>query len=154
MEDWQKDLITIFETAKNDFEEFCDHITIAAETVAEDFSQGIENFVVEMENNLQKEVDDFLQEVDDFVLKLLQLLIEEEEEFEETIFFDLDLSIETNFDFESPSVKPNSQQYSACVNCRHYHGQIYGGNLLVCGMHPYGWDGDNCPDWENLKIKS
>jgi hypothetical protein len=22
---------------------------------------------------------------------------------------------------------------------------------LVCGMYPYGWDGDKCPDWESTE---
>jgi hypothetical protein len=35
----------------------------------------------------------------------------------------------------------------ACQGCRHFHGASYGGNFLVCGMHPYGWDGEKCPDF-------
>ena len=45
-------------------------------------------------------------------------------------------------------IEPGQAQQNACVGCRHYHGRIYDGNLLVCGMHPYGWKGDRCPDWE------
>lgn len=41
------------------------------------------------------------------------------------------------------------QQPIACQGCRHYHGRIYGGNMLVCGMHPYGVEGDRCGDWES-----
>lgn len=37
---------------------------------------------------------------------------------------------------------------SACRGCRHYHGQTYGGTLLVCGMHPFGVEEDACPDWQ------
>lgn len=36
----------------------------------------------------------------------------------------------------------------ACKGCCHYHGQKYGGNLLVCGMHPYGVEEEHCPDWQ------
>jgi len=37
----------------------------------------------------------------------------------------------------------------ACAGCRNYHGQAYGGTLLVCGIHPYGWEqSDRCPDWQ------
>lgn len=36
----------------------------------------------------------------------------------------------------------------ACQGCQHYHGYVYGGKLLVCGMHPYGSDGEECPDWQ------
>ncbi|NJL83897.1 MAG: hypothetical protein HC890_14940 [Chloroflexaceae bacterium] len=38
--------------------------------------------------------------------------------------------------------------HRACVGCRHYHGQYYGSNFLVCAMHPYGQGDDHCPDWE------
>jgi hypothetical protein len=47
------------------------------------------------------------------------------------------------------TVEPMLNNHSACVGCRHYHGQEYGGNLLVCGMHPYGWESETCPDWES-----
>jgi hypothetical protein len=37
----------------------------------------------------------------------------------------------------------------ACVGCRNYNGTTFGGNLLVCGFHPYGCQEDSCPDWES-----
>lgn len=40
------------------------------------------------------------------------------------------------------------QQPSVCQGCCHYHGRVYGGNLLVCGMHPHGAEGEHCHDWE------
>jgi len=44
-------------------------------------------------------------------------------------------------------VEAGSLRNPACVGCSNYHGEVYGGNLLVCAMHPYGWDGEKCPDW-------
>lgn len=41
------------------------------------------------------------------------------------------------------------QQPDICQGCRHYHGRIYGGNLLVCAMHPHGAEGEHCYDWED-----
>lgn len=38
---------------------------------------------------------------------------------------------------------------AVCKGCTNYHGQTYGGNKLICGIHPYGWDGDECPDKES-----
>ena len=36
---------------------------------------------------------------------------------------------------------------SACGGCRDYYGKVYGGDRLVCAVHPYGWDGEGaCPD--------
>ncbi|WP_341532093.1 hypothetical protein WKK05_39685 (plasmid) [Nostoc sp. UHCC 0302] len=36
-----------------------------------------------------------------------------------------------------------------CRGCCHYHGVEYGGNMLICAMHPVGVEGDNCPDYQN-----
>jgi hypothetical protein len=38
-----------------------------------------------------------------------------------------------------------------CTDCRYYYGQYYGGNLLVCAIHPYGPDGDSCHDWQDFE---
>ncbi|OUC12237.1 MAG: hypothetical protein B0A82_23585 [Alkalinema sp. CACIAM 70d] len=44
--------------------------------------------------------------------------------------------------------------HPVCRGCKHFHGQVYGGNLLVCGMHPYGVpEGvDQCPDREVVDL--
>jgi hypothetical protein len=54
-------------------------------------------------------------------------------------------------DFYRPQLEFKSicQEFSfnleACVGCRNFHGA----DKIVCGIHPYGWEGDeNCPDWE------
>jgi len=44
---------------------------------------------------------------------------------------------------QTPSTKP-----IACDGCINYHGQSYGGNKLVCAIHPAGVDGASCKDWE------
>lgn len=38
-----------------------------------------------------------------------------------------------------------------CQICKHHHGQIYGGVELVCAFHPYGYNGDSCPDRQAKK---
>ncbi len=35
-----------------------------------------------------------------------------------------------------------------CQICKHHHGQIYGDVELVCAVHPYGYSGDSCPDYQ------
>ena len=35
-----------------------------------------------------------------------------------------------------------------CRICKHYHGQIYGGVELVCAVHPNGYSGDSCSDYQ------
>ncbi|HEY9818485.1 MAG TPA: hypothetical protein V6D20_22140 [Candidatus Obscuribacterales bacterium] len=46
-----------------------------------------------------------------------------------------------------------SSRPSVCRGCAHYHGVAYGQardsrTLLICGFHPYGWQGQTCPDWQ------
>ena len=38
-----------------------------------------------------------------------------------------------------------------CRICKHHHGQIYGGVELICAVHPYGYSGDSCPDYQAKK---
>jgi hypothetical protein len=37
----------------------------------------------------------------------------------------------------------------ACQGCRHYHGRSYGGERLICAMHPYGVEQETCADWQD-----
>lgn len=45
----------------------------------------------------------------------------------------------------------------ACRGCANYHGIAYGTSrdrrsVLVCGIHPSGWQQDNsCPDWQQTE---
>jgi hypothetical protein len=49
------------------------------------------------------------------------------------------------------TVTPALQDHPNCVGCSHYHGEAYGGNVLVCAMHPYGVEeSSGCPDWESV----
>ena len=41
-----------------------------------------------------------------------------------------------------------------CRICKHHHGQIYGGVELVCAVHPYGYSGQLCPDYQAKKSTS
>ncbi len=44
-----------------------------------------------------------------------------------------------------PTLKSNSEVPTNCLKCSWFHGQIYGGNFLVCGMYPYGKE--DCSDF-------
>ena len=39
-------------------------------------------------------------------------------------------------------------QPTVCWGCRHYYGRVDGMNRLICAMHPYGPETDDCEDWE------
>lgn len=51
---------------------------------------------------------------------------------------------------------PIAQPHPLCAKCDHYHGQIYGGTPLVCGMHPYGIEEgqDNCADHTSTSVET
>ncbi|TAD73208.1 MAG: hypothetical protein EA001_16655 [Oscillatoriales cyanobacterium] len=48
----------------------------------------------------------------------------------------------------NPKVLPTPDRHAACIGCQHYHGRLHSGTLLICGMHPFGWETASCPDWE------
>jgi len=92
-----------------------------------------------------------VQEVETTLTEELELFWQDCEEIWDWFESDFDWSEEEDNDSEfviTSKVTPDQNTYPACQGCRHYHGYVYGGNLFVCGMHPYGWEDENCPDWE------
>ncbi|MFB2971908.1 hypothetical protein ACE1CD_23365 [Aerosakkonema sp. BLCC-F183] len=129
MEEWQKNLVEILETVADEVEQFLLEMTETLETFAE-FS---EEFAHQLHSTISEDIERFFSEIVDPMLGVTPQL--------EDTLFDEEWTVT---DAEDPLIA----QYPACVGCRNFHGQFYGGNLLVCGMHPYGWSGENCPDWE------
>ncbi|WP_251960554.1 hypothetical protein [Nostoc commune] len=37
-----------------------------------------------------------------------------------------------------------------CRGCKYFHGGVYNGVTLNCTIHPKGWQGDKCPDWQSF----
>ncbi|MDJ1175469.1 hypothetical protein [Roseofilum capinflatum] len=134
MEDWEKD-----------WQNLCESLTA-----------GVEELFREVE-----------EELGEWVGELAELTVEIAETLDDLLFSDLDAFFneyiepleDSNPDsredepFYHPFAdvdRPSSHQPQTCVGCRHYHGQVYGGNLLVCGMHPYGPEDSFCRDWEGM----
>ena len=129
MEQWQKDFFEIVETVSDEFERFLLGVT----EVVDDFVELSEEISAQIQNTIATEIDQYLN---DLAEPLLEVYWELEE-------------IMGEIDQPFPhTVEPTAEEHPACVGCHNYHGQVYGSNLLVCGMHPYGWEGENCPDWE------
>lgn len=140
MEDWQKTFFAVLETTAVEIEHFFHDVTEVIEDVAEEISETIDDINEQLQDTVFVEIDRYFNE-------LFTPIIDFEFDLDsEEIFFD---TITEEMDFlRNPKVKPNLAHNPACIGCNHYHGQVYGEHLLVCGMHPYGWDGDNCPDSE------
>ncbi len=123
MEEWQNEISAAFKDLTELFGGIGRELTELVEEVTTEATEII---------NLQW---DELKEV------LTEILQELELEFEEPTLFNWDIPIHTK-------PKPDPAIHPACVGCINYNGSDYGGNLLVCGMHPYGCGSDICADWE------
>ncbi|KRH95745.1 MULTISPECIES: hypothetical protein [Cylindrospermopsis] len=115
---WQEELLDIV-------------LTVSGE--AERLFEGIDE-IVDTLFDLTEEIDEQVGSAGTCLSELLEPLV--------GFYWDLE---DPNLPYE---VEADSLKNSACVGCSNYHGEVYGGNLLVCAMYPYGWDGEKCPDWE------
>ncbi|MUL37939.1 hypothetical protein [Gloeocapsopsis dulcis] len=129
MEKWQKDFFEMLETVADEVERFFQGVSEVVDSVFE----ISEEITEQVHNTITIEIDQYLNDLAD---PLLEVYWELEEFVGEA---------EHSFPYE---IEPSPEQNPACIGCHHYHGQVYNGNLLVCAMHPYGWDDKDCPDWE------
>ncbi|WP_017652265.1 hypothetical protein [Fortiea contorta] len=129
MEKWQKDLIEIVETVAVEIE----HFFLGMGEMVDAFFELTEEITDQVQTTIATEVDQYLQD-------LAEPILEAYWELEDVV-----ADIDPAFPYSVPAT---GEQNPACVGCSNYHGQAYGGNLLVCAMHPHGWDDVNCPDWE------
>jgi hypothetical protein len=135
MSDWQKDLAEIWESILTGVEEFSNEVQEAS-----------------------TEVVDLIVGVAEQITSDLESIGNEFKELNEEIWRDLDWEGGFNLDGENdqtdwslyyePRREATAEHQPACVGCRNYNGSMFGGNLLVCGFHPYGWQEGQCPDWE------
>jgi hypothetical protein len=123
MEEWPKSIVEMMESVANMVDEFFLGVT-----------EMVDVFASEIESTVGVEIDQCLQDMFEPIIELYA-------ELEEMVG-------ETEHAFTYPE-EPTLEQHPACIGCRHYHGQVYAGNLFVCAMHPYGWDTQECPDWES-----
>ncbi|MTJ50555.1 hypothetical protein [Dolichospermum sp. UHCC 0259] len=136
MEQWQKDLIGMIETVTDEVEQFFLEIN----DMVDAFFEITEEITEEVQNALVADIDTFATLHEQFLQDLTEPFLE--------IYWELgDISedIDPGFPY---AVEATLEKNAACIGCSNYHGQVYNGNLLVCGMHPHGWDDESCPDWE------
>ena len=122
MEEWQNEIAAVFKDLTALFDGFRLEIT-----------ELVEEVTTEAQDILNLQWDE-LKEV------ITELWQELELEFEDPAPFNWDISAPTKS-------TPDPSTHPACVGCRYYDGSTFGGNLLVCGMHPYGSNCNTCSDW-------
>jgi len=136
MEDWSKDFFQMLETVTSEVEQFFAEVAKDATDVMEVFVKLSEEMTEQLQISLHIAFDELEQNWDELIEPRLIIFLAGEELETESVEF---ISYTVDIPLHQPSV---------CVGCQHYHGQSYSGNLLVCAMHPYGWEGETCPDWE------
>jgi hypothetical protein len=102
--------------------------------VSEEMAVQVQTTAVQVQATLDEEFEPFLTQL---LAPLFNMPLED--------FYGMSQSA-----LQSPFLPPIAPAHPLCQTCRHYHGQSYGGTLLVCGMHPYGIaDGQtDCSDHE------
>ena len=139
MNDWQDRWWKQIEKTAAEMEEFLVEVTEATELLVDEASESLGSLIEQFPNNIVEEVDTFVQE-------FVEVIITTSDEIDAALSHDWDEFIDDDFtrvDYHSPS----SENHPACINCINYHGQAYNGNLLICAMHPNGYEGTECPDW-------
>lgn len=140
MNDWQQEWWKQIEKTAANMEEFFAEVGKVTETLVDEVSEKVSSSLEQFQSGITIEVDDFIQDCVD-------ILIATSDEIDAALFEEWEIFTDDDFtsiNYHTPSAKSNP----ACINCANYHGQAYNGNLLVCAMHPSGYEGDSCPDWE------
>ena len=147
MDDWQKNWWEMLERTASDVEKLIEDVGMAVELFADEVGETIEDFTEQLQESFFSEIDRCVEDIFDLIIDVgieTEFIIVEEIDYADNLDY---LSEELDF-IGVRREKPSLDKNPACVGCKHYHGRVYGENLLVCGMHPYGWTDDNCPDWE------
>lgn len=140
MKDWQEEWWEQIEKTAAEMEGFFAEVGEATESLVDEVSENIGSFMEQLPIDIVREVDTFVQE-------FVEVVITTSDEIDAALSNDWSDLIDdedfTRVDYHTPSAK----SHPACIDCANYHGQAYNGNLLVCAMHPSGYEQDSCPDW-------
>jgi hypothetical protein len=141
MNEWQEDFTELLETVTNQVEGFFFD-------VAQDVTEVVNTFVSISEEISTQLQTIFADEMEQYVSEIVSPVLE--------AYFGLGGAVEEVTQPMIQNVEPFLKHHAICSGCRHFHGQVYGGTMLVCGMHPYGIeDGSaSCPDKDLASWKS
>ncbi|MDJ0620117.1 MAG: hypothetical protein QNJ63_25820 [Calothrix sp. MO_192.B10] len=129
MEQLEKDFWEMMQTVADGVEQFFTGINEMVDT----FFEVTEEITDQFQESIVSDIEDYFNELNEPSLDS---------------YWDME-EVVRDFDSSFPyPVEATTEKNPACMGCIHYHGHAYGGNLLVCAMHPHGWDDENCPDKE------
>lgn len=151
MDDWAKEFYKAVESVATEVDRIFQEVIQEIDDWVEEWVEVSEEFSTQVEETLRSTlpIEEMAVQFDRYLQESLDPLFE--------LYLDLEFDLDQQREEDDPFVpvtyvQPSAEKNSACIGCQHYHGQIYGNNLLVCGMHPYGWEGESCPDWESESL--
>jgi hypothetical protein len=139
MEDLSKLFVAFVETTVKEVERFFTDIGVEVNETFDAIGKISEEITQEVQNGLNE-----LEE--DFHALMLDIDIDWDSIPTELPGSEIDSVNSSSF---VNYVYPSETEHPACRGCIHYHGYVYNGNLLVCGMYPSGVESDTCADWES-----
>ncbi|MGK7945146.1 MAG: hypothetical protein AB4058_11820 [Microcystaceae cyanobacterium] len=137
MDNWEIELTKFLDSVTATVEQFFDEVGQVVEEAAHDFQTEV---LDELELFMEEIIAPMMDVEIDISVDIHTSDSRSFDSFED--FFD-----DSDFDI-NPKITPSANHHPACMNCQHFHGRIYNGVPLICGMHPDGWEGEDCPDWE------
>ena len=138
MDDWQKDFFKILDSVGFEVEQLFHNLGGAIDIWADDLNETLNQMSEDFQNAIGTDLNEYFEE-------LFEPLVDIYGEISEINFEDSPTDTDS---FINPKIEATSHNHPACIGCVNYHGRVYNGSLLVCGMHPYGREDQSCPDWE------
>jgi hypothetical protein len=138
MDGWQQDWLRSLESVTKEVEQFFENVGRELDDFADAVIEFSEEVMEEVERSIVPKLDQLDHQIADWVEPVIQIVLGMETT--------LDRAVEP----VTHTVEPWLNQHPVCIGCQHYHGQVYGGNLLICAMHPFGVEEgvDQCADKE------
>jgi len=169
MDDWSKQLWNLYgdavqgftEQMSHDTEQWFNDLTEQLGEASDAFLHATDQWADQVQDALAPEIDRIVDEINRSVEPLVDPVDRQLDDMVDQLDQAIGPVLTTSMaglvqwfeEVSSPinsTVEPILQNYPACVGCRNFYGQTYGGNTLVCAMHPFGPDDEQCPDWESV----
>ena len=132
--------------------DFLQQLQAELDEAAQASGKWLSEIAKEADRTFNDTADEIAQAISPVVTEINQRLDESQDATELFIYQTLTPWIE---DITAPinnTVTPYFQEHHTCIGCKYYNGSEHGGNMLVCGMHPYGPDDETCQDWESVWV--
>ena len=139
MDDWLQELQERFNTAARESSQWFADFSKQTEQAIDDWVEVSIDTLQDVEEALAPGFDQLYDQIDQAVDASIVFVEQQVSPWVEEVTAPV-----------THTVNPWLQNHPACIGCRNYHGNTYGDEMLVCGIHPYGPGEERCPDWESV----